>query len=376
MTPTATSNVLTLERSDPLELLTHMAAYGFAAIVEGATQAPPTLSWTSGMEPRLCIEHESLDAQGMAQCVLNHAKQLSDTNAWPHETWITKRQTKRQKGVIQQGLMSPRITKIEPQERWKDLQRRRHEVLDALVQADAWLDLRFLWSLGEPCYWRNAKDKDQDTAASQLDLQPRNNGAEIVGTRIAPLAPLVSERRPGEIVNAFCGADPKDTIGKDEGSNSHSAVGFRGRGPVDDAISWCAIWGISQFALNQTLASDQTRVDATTASCMIHRKQKWACVPVWGGKWTPARLRTILASRQLRATAWAYLSADDTDGSGEPVGSTGANWLFARGVKALILFQLKADTNSKAGERHAQLGTIYDLTSGIREGDIWATTSR
>jgi CRISPR-associated protein Csb3 len=367
VTPTATSNVLTLERSDPLELLTHMAAYGFAAIVEGTTPAPPTLSWTSGMEPRLSIEHESLDAQGMAQCVLNHAKQLSGTNAWPHETWTTKRPPK---SDLHQGLMSPQITKIKPQERWKDLQRRRHEVLDALVQTDAWLDLRFLWSLGEPCYWRNTKDKDQNTAASQLDLQPRNNGAEIVGTRIAPLAPLVSERRPEEIVNAFCGADLKDTIGKDEGSNSHSAVGFRGRGSVDDAVSWCAIWGISQFALNQALKV------TTTASCMIDEEQEWVCVPVWGGKWTPARLRTILASRQLRATAWAYLSADDTDGSGDVVGSTGANWLVARGVKALILFQLKADTNSKAGERHAQLGTIYDLTSGIRESDIWAATSR
>jgi CRISPR-associated protein Csb3 len=375
MTPTATSNVLTLERSDPLELLTHMAAYGFAAIVEGTTPPPPTLFWTSGMEPRLSIEHESLDAQGMAQCVLNHAKQLSDTNAWPHETWTTKRP----KSDLQQGLMSPRITKIEPQERWKDLQRRRHEVLDALVKADAWLDLRFLWSLGEPCYWRNAKDSDQDTAASRLDLQRRNGGADIVGTRIAPLAPLVSERRPEEVVNAFCGADPKDTIGEDKGSDSLSAVGFRGRGPVDDAVSWCAIWGISQFALNQTLASDQTRVDATTASCMMLRKklrkqEEWVCVPVWRGQWTPARLRTILASRQLRATAWTYLSADDTDGSGDVVGSTGANWLLARGVHALILFPFKVDVSDRAKPRYAQRGVICDLRRP--RGDIWAATSR
>jgi CRISPR-associated protein Csb3 len=366
MIPTTTSNVLTLERSDPLELLTHMAAYGFAAIVEATTPAPPTLSWTLGMEPRLCIEHESLDAQGMAEQICKHAERLSDTNAWPRETWTTKRP----KSDIKQGLMSPRISKIEQQEQWKDLQRRRHEVLDALVKADAWLDLRFLWSLGEPCYWRNAKDSDQDTAASQLDLQPRNRGAEIVSTRIAPLAPLVSERRPKEIVNAFRGTYLKDTIGAKDGSDSRSAVGFRGRGPVDDAVSWCAIWGISQFALNQA------RGNTTTASCMIHSGQEWVCIPVWDGKWTPARLRTILASSQLRATARAYLSAGDTDRSGDAVGSTGANWLFARGVKALILFQLKADTNSKAGERHAQLGTIYYLTSGIREGDTWTTTSR
>jgi CRISPR-associated protein Csb3 len=360
MIPTTTSNVFTLERSDPLELLTHMAAYGFAAIVEATTSAPPTLSWTSGMEPRLCIEHESLDAQGMAQQILDHAKRLSDTKAWPHETWTTKRTTKRPKSDIQleseirQGLMSPRLSKIEQQEQWQDLQQRRHKVLDALVNDDAWLDLFFLWSLGEPCYWQNRK-AGQDAAASQLDLQPRNNGAEIIGTRVAPLASLVSKRTPAQIVDAFRGTHLQDSIGEKDGSDSCSAVGFRGRGPVDDAVSWCAIWGISQFALNRSLRN------TTTASCMIHRGQEWVCVPVWDGRWAPARLRTILASSQLRATTRACLSAGDTDGSGDAVGFDSVNWLLARGVKALILFQLKADTNSKAGERHAQRGTIYDL---------------
>jgi len=361
MMPTMTNNVLTLEQSDPRELLTHMAAYGFAAIVEASTEMPPTLSWTSGMKPRLCIEHELLDAQGMAEQICKHAKRLSNKTVsshgepWPHQKWGAKK-----------GLMDPRISKVEQQGQWKDLQRRRHEVLDTLVKDDdAWLDLRLLWSLGEPCYWRSAKDGD---AASRLDLQPRNGGVEIVGARIAPLAPLVSERGPEEIVNAFCGADPKDTIGKDQGSNSLSAVGFRGRGPVDDAVSWCAIWGISQFALNQALH------DTTTASCMIHNRQEWVCVPVWDGEWTPARLRTIFASPQLRATAQAYLSKGDANGSGDAVGFDRVNWLLARGVKALILFQLKANTNSKAGERHAQRGIICDLKRP--RGDIWVATSR
>jgi CRISPR-associated protein Csb3 len=361
MIPMTTSNVLTLEQSDPLELLTHMAAYGFAAIVEATTSPPPTLSWTSGMEPRLCIEHESLDVQGMAKQIRYHAERLSDTKAWPHETWTTKRTTKRpksdiqQESEIQQGLMSPRISKIKQQEPWKDLQQRRHTVLDALVNDDAWLDLRFLWSLGEPCYWTNSKDGGQDAAASQLDLQPRNRGAEIIGTRIAKLAEHVSKRTPDQIVDAFRGTYLKDTIGEKDGSASCSAVGFRGHGPVDDVVSWCAIWGISQFALNRSLRN------TTTASCMIHRGQEWVCVPVWDGRWAPARLRTILASSQLQATARACLSAGDTDGSGDAVGFDRVNWLLARGVNALILFQLKADTNSKAGARHAQRGTIYDL---------------
>jgi len=365
--PTVTNNVLTLEQSDPLELLTHMAAYGFAAIVEATTPIPPTLSWTLGMEPRLCIEHESLDAQGMAEQICKHAKRLSNKAAssngkpWPHQKWGTKK-----------GLMNPRISKITQQGQWKDLQRRRHQVLDTLVKDDdAWLDLRLLWSLGEPCYWRKAKNGNQDpqgTAASRLDLQPRNHGAEIVSKQIAPLAPLVSKRTPDQIVNAFRGTYLKDSRGKDDGWDSLSAVGFRGRGSVDDAVSWCAIWGISQFALNQA------RDDTTTASCMIHNRQEWVCVPVWDGMWTPARLRTILASPQLRATAQAYLSKGDTNGSGDAVGFDRMNWLLARGVKALILFQLKADTNSHAGKRHAQRGIICDLKRP--RGDIWAATSR
>jgi CRISPR-associated protein Csb3 len=371
--PTVRSNVVTLEQSDPLELLTHMAAYGFAAIIEAAAETPPTLSWRGGVNPRLRIEHKSLSVPDMAQQVRDHATRLSNNDAWPGKRWE----------ATDKGLMSPRIPiEIKQQKQWKKLQQGRHEVLDALANAGAWLDLRFLWSLGEPCYWRKAsnnkasnkrkdkttEDDDQSAAVSRLDLQPPNGGREVIATRVAPLASDVSKRTPAQIVDAFHGTYLKDSRSKDDGWDSRSAIGFRGRGPVDDAVSWCAIWGISQFALNQALKV------TTTASCMIHDEQEWVCIPVWQGQWTPARLRTILASRQLRATARAYLSTDDTDGSGDAVGSTGAKWLLARGVHALILFPFKVDVSSHAKPRHAQRGIICDLKRP--RGDIWATTSR
>lgn len=345
-----TRGVLELERADPLELLTHMVAYGLAAIVESAMPTPPTLSWTASMAPRARLQHDQLGPLEMADLVRRHAERLSQPTAWP--------QRRIPLAGSDRGLMSPRLARIED---WAELERRRHAVLDELTGPGAWLDQLLLWSLGEPCYWRRKPqgEIDQDDAASRLELQPRNQGSEIVGNRLSPLATAVAARSREEIADALAGRRIRDSIGKDA-PDSRSAVGFRGPGPVDDAVSWCALWGISQFALNRT-----PRV-TTTAGNLRRRGGEWFFVPIWDGRWTPSRLRTVLASGHLRVTAEAFAAGAEEE-EDTALAATGAlHWLEGRGVKALVLFPIRQFGSHLAPERRAQRGVVHPFGGRAR----------
>ena len=59
-------------------------------------------------------------------------------------------------------------------------------------------------ALGEPCYW--VSDRlgaiQQDSAASRLEMQPRNIGSEFVGNRLRKLADAAA------VVQAASGTSP------------------------------------------------------------------------------------------------------------------------------------------------------------------------
>jgi len=375
-----TNNGLVLKQSNALELLTHMAGYGFAAIVEASTSSPPTLSWvseTSEMEPRLCITHESHDAQEMAEMVRSYAERLNESDSWVHKTWKGIAQSAgKKKSSTKKGLMAARppqgnLNDETIRKNWEDLRRRRHQVLKALVDAldaqDAqpnaseWLDLLFLWSLGELCYWVNDKDGPQGFVNSRLDLQIRNGGKDIIERRVMPLVKYVAGQKPEEIVKAFLGEKPLNGFSQDNGVDNRGAVGFGGLGLVDGAITYCAIWGISQFALNRS------RSGATTAGYIRHNRQEWICVPVWEGEWTPARLRTILASSQFYETAKACIDPkreNEDENRDEDQSVCGSrSWLAKRGVTGLITFEVKDRSTTKARDPRAQHGVDYRLQS-------------
>jgi len=345
-----TREVLELERADPLELLTHMVAYGLAAIVESAMPTPPALSWTASMAPRARVEYGGLGTLEMADLVRCHAERLSQPTAWP--------QRRIPLAGSDRGLMSPRLARIED---WDTLQERRHAVLDELTRPEAWLDQLLLWSLGEPCYWKKNSQGEllQDEAASRLELQPRNRGSEIVGNRLSPLARAVAARTREEIADALAGRRSRDSIGNDA-ADSRSAVGFRGPGPVDDVVSWCALWGISQFALNRTLRT------TTTAGDLRLRGGEWFFLPIWHDRWTPARLRTVLASAQLRVTAEAFARGGEDEEDDALAATGGLRWLQGRGVKALVLFPVRQFGSRNAPERRAQRGVAHPLKGRAR----------
>lgn len=330
-----------LDGNDPRTLLSHMAFYGLAAIVEAATSPGLRLSWTEGMTPRPQIYGPGLTARCIAGAVRCHASVRARRHAWPAaRVNLTG---------IERGLLSPRLAAIDD---WGGFQRRRHGELDRLTNRNLWLDLQLLWSLGEPCYWRFLWGKRlQDDASSRLEMQPRNRGSEIVSQRFTPLADNVSKRTVEEIVTGLQGNVTYDEWGGNQ-PDSLSGIGFRGPGPVDDAVAWCALWGISQFPLVQS-----TRQRVVTAGHIGGRDADSFYVPVWVGGWTPSRLRTVLASGQLRAVATAVTARGGSIASAGQ--STG--WLIARGVRGMIVFPVERSAGASATYRQARQGVVHRL---------------
>jgi CRISPR-associated protein Csb3 len=333
-----------LATAEPTTMLSHMALYGLAAIVEDHGLEDVRLSWTGGMEPRPVLSAPQATSETIGEIVRRHAAHHDAPKSWPS----------RQVGDGEKrALMSPRISVITTGEGWRSLQVRRHDVLDQLTEARALLDLRLLAALGEPSYWsKNRKgDRLQDNGASRLEMQPRQQGSEFVGNRLRPLAAAVAARTAAAVADGLLGRSLRDEIDK---GKHRTPTGFAAPRPTDNALAWCALWGISQFPIAQRangLAITTGHIGRGTAGYFY--------VPVWSGRWRTARHRTILASGQLARFAATGLSSKDLGrASNEDALRRGADrrWLMSRGVNAVVRFEVKRFGSDSAPERRAMLG--------------------
>ena len=223
----------------------------------------------------------------------------------------------------------------------------RREALDDLTSGGAWLDLRLIAALGEPCYWRYNRQGAilQDDGASRLEMQPRNRGSEFVGSRLRKLADAVAARQPAQILAGLRGDVVRDEIGSDK-PDSRTATGLAGLGPVDNALAWCALWGISQFPLAM-----RTSTRALTSGHFGHSRREWFYAPIWHQPWKAARLRTILVSADLQVLA--------TSGHGyhpDTEVEAARSRLAARGVAGVIRFPIARFGSDSAPERRAMRG--------------------
>ncbi|WP_213455089.1 hypothetical protein [Rhizomonospora bruguierae] len=336
-----------LSTAEPTTMLSHMALYGLAAIVEDGGLAGVRLSWTAGMAPRPVLSAPRATPEVIGEIVRRHAARHDTPESWPSREVATGER---------RALMSPRISVISSREDWRSLQGRRHQVLQRLTEERALLDLRLIAALGEPSYWRFNRQGQrlQDDGASRLEMQPRNQGSEFVGNRIRPLAAAVAARTATAVSDGLLGRGVRDEVGKDAPA-SRTPTGFASPGPTDNALAWCALWGISQFPL----ALRTTGFAATTGHIGRGTAGRYY-VPVWHGQWRTARLRTIVASGQLRRFAEAGLSPDEAgrtpdDGAN---GDAAAQWLASRGVTAVVRFPVRRFGSDSAPERRAMLGEL------------------
>jgi CRISPR-associated protein Csb3 len=327
-----------------------MAMYGFGAILEAEGVRNVRLQWTGSGNPRPQISAPEVDAPEMARLLASHASARAAAGSWVQRD-ITVAGKPR-------GLMSPRLSQFgEHDDTWNRVQQARHGVLEDLTATNQWLDLRFLGALGEPCYWRR-DDRDnrilQDDGASRYEMQPRNQGSEFVGNRLRKLANSVAQRDQGAILAGLQGESVDDEIAGNA-SDSRTATGLAGLGPTDNALAWCALWGISQFPI-----AYRARGVAVTSGHLSYRREEAFYVPMWRGSWRPARLRSVLASEELYVLAGKGLEGSR---STDLAVSQARAWLNARGVDGVIRFPIQKFGSDNAPERRAMRGEPISVGS-------------
>ncbi|MGD9990521.1 hypothetical protein [Pseudonocardia sp.] len=319
-------NTFVMASADDHVLLHHLAFYGLADILDTAGAASVRLTWDA---TRPTLTADALDENIIEQAVRNH---ITARRRWVDEQF----------GPDRRGLMSPRLSAINSDGAWRDLQSRREAVLDRLTNDHEWADLRFLAALGEPCYWSHPRGEPRpDHGASRLEMQPRNRGSEFVGNRLRPLATALLARAPGQISSGLAGRTTADEIGGKP--DSVSATGLTTPGPVDNALVWCALWAIGQFPLT-------VRIDrpAVNSGHLGGRRNEWLYGPVWEGPWRPGRLRSILASAPLRTAATAGQPNVDALAL-----RSAQSWLRVRGVLGIARFPIQRFGSDNAPERRA-----------------------
>jgi CRISPR-associated protein Csb3 len=342
---------ITLASCEPRTLLSHLALSGLGAIVQAGGAENVRLSWTDSANPRPVLSTAVPEAE-IAALVRGHARELAAEGSWIQQNVPGSGQAR--------GLMSPRLSQFRSPAEWERFQQARHSVLHTLTEEQRWLDLRFAAALGEPCYWRfnrfKKEERLQDDAASRFEMQPRNQGSEFVGNRLRHLADTVSRREPLAILSGLRGETTMDELGKDS-PTSRTATGLASPGPTDNALAWCALWGISQFPLALRVNSA-----VMTSGNIRGRGREWFYVPVWKGPWRPARLRSILASKQLRDLAASGL---DLRGHSDADLPRARAWLSARGVQGIVRFPVHKFGSDNAPERRAMQGDLIPAGSTV-----------
>lgn len=342
----------TLDRADVRTLIWHAALYGLAAILDEAGHRDLRICWSGGMRPRGVVSGAGLSAQLVGEAVRRHAERRTASDSWVSRDFVV--------GGKPRGLMSPRISRLEGV--WGEFRRARHSAIDTQATASRWLDLRMIHALGEPSDWsRNHLGQViQDDGASRLEMQPRNQGSEFVANRLRKLATILSRRSPDAVVNGLVGVNPMDELGKD-GPASSTPTGLANVGPTDNAVAWCAMWGIASLPTAPRVGGVQTRGIASTAGHLGGRAAEWFYAPVWKRPWTLARLRSVLVSKQLADTASRELALTARDLRSAAELTAGDAWLDARGVVGVCRFPIGVFGSSSAPERRALGATILSL---------------
>ena len=338
----------------PRALLSHLALYGLAGICEAAGLRDIRIGWTNGMQPRPVLQ-SALSADEIAGVVLQHVKDHTANGAWPMLDLPD---------APGRGLMSPRIAAIRAADDWKALQSERHRVLDELTQHHQEADLSLLGALGEPSSWHvNARGEMlQDSAASRLEMQPRNTGSEFIGSRLRKVALSLAS---GSVRDVRCGLDGTAMRSFEGKADARGAANLDALGPTDDALVWCALWGFgaTTIAHQATRRLNQTTPRSVTGICVRDaQRQEYFFAPLWRGRWHPARLRSLLAGADLSAVARAAVGRS-TD---EAAAMQSRDKLAPRGVTALILFPVSIHGSASAPERRAGQGRLHPIGGGAR----------
>lgn len=341
---------LVLDRCDARVLVSHLALLGLLAIVEdGEPQRLITGGWTHGMSPRPWVEAEGLDVVEIGGRIRSFAAKRSGDGEWIAAN-VDGTDT---------ALMSPRAKAPVRSDEWSGRIGHRRRVIDTLLDESHDIDLRMLGGLGELSFWHTAHNGDArpDHGASRFDMQTRNSGSELVGTKVRPLARIIAGRSHEAIADGLTGVALRDEIGQDR-----SATGFAPPGPIDSAIAWCAFWGMASLPVAPRVAHS-----ATTAIARVGRQDEILAFPLWTIPQRPAAVRGLVADERTTDVA-EQASRGEANGDGpDPAASAAASeWLARRGVVAVVSFTVELLGSTKAPERRARRGTVIPTGRRVR----------
>jgi CRISPR-associated protein Csb3 len=317
-----------------------MALLGLGAIAEALFgKSKVTVHWSGGMAPRPVLEVEGMDLQEIAEAVRAHACAAAAPDSWLSARHPDQRGTRR-------GLMSPRRARPAGDAGMRLLVEKRREVIDRLTRERAVLDLRMLGGLGEPSHWHvNRKGEPYPEAgASRFDMQARNQGSELVATKLTPLASAVSGRTADAVLSGLCGRSLRDDI-SGERTDGLTATGLAPAGPFDSALAWCALWGIIALPV-----APRAHVRSTTTGT-LDRPERFVMAVV-DSPIRPARMRSILADARLLSAIRAEDGLTTLEAE---------RWLIGRSVRALVVFPVDVGGSANAPLRSARLGVVHPI---------------
>ncbi|MFC6013093.1 hypothetical protein [Nocardia lasii] len=325
---------------DITNALSHFTLYGLAAIWEAESGQRTRLWWSRARTPQPHLDIGEAQFADVAEAVNHHACRHSADDDWvqhslTHEDRVT-------------GTLSPRIKTPSSPASWNQLQASRHTAIDRIASSST-DDLRMIGALGEPAYWRFEQNTPRpDDGASRWEMKTRNRGEEFLGNRLAPLAHAVALRTRDQILSGLLGETLVDEIGGDK-AESRTATGLTRPGPVDNAVAWCALWGLSQFPTIHQVRRQSVTPGAHVPTRRTHPTSMYLPVPTV--PLASARLRTLLVSKQIA------VATTPTD-PGHPAARM---WLCNRGVPAITVFPVSVSDNPSAPERQVLAGSLTPL---------------
>lgn len=367
-------------RGDFTSALTHFAAYGAAAILEQQLGITCRIELSSLQSLSVSVDDASYSPTDLATAIQKHASDRVDS-------WVTL--THEHLGSTT-GTLSPRIKAAQESKTWQELQARRLAAInESYSPSPAWLDLAFISALGEPAYWfTNVQGKNlPDNGASSWEMKTRNRGEEFIANRLAGLCHAVAARSPQEVLDGLNGANPRDEEGKGK-LDSRTPTGLSLPAPTDNALAWCALWGISLFPVlhNAGVSASSSpratgrRSETTGVLRSLPRPRKniraYTYLPLVDEPVRLARLKTILVSGALARQA-AYLTLTTTENywNSKDVPKleklkfsldrpADQAWLQRKGCNGILTAYINQSDNINAPELHVVSGTPHVFVGG------------
>ena len=331
--------------SDYTRALDHFAGYGLSAILEDAGENV-RLHWTSDeARPRLTLTGLKTDSLAVAEAVRAHAHSHSDGASWVQRTTSVRGPAR----LSTVGLFSPRVATPADAAGWNTLFSERRAVLDEQLNSGR-LDARMIHALGEPAYWPvGTLGAEPDRGASRWEMKTRNRGEDFCRNRLSLLAKSVCARTATGVLPGLQGDRVIDEVGKGA-IDSRTGTGLITPSPVDNAVAWCALWGLSLFPVTHRVGQ-QSRTPGAFPKDKIQPRQM--VLPLTTAPTSLAKFRRVLRSQAFDDAAFAEVDS--------PSRTVGRETLQRAGVSGLVRFPIRIAGSASAPERQVLSGTYEAL---------------